>query len=400
MAANIELKRVQVESLVREFITDGWNNIPNIPNIPAFALDTTFTLEYIPPGETEYLVTVVKLGNETKITGKSSFKSVQFDGPFIDYILQTRTGLLPDKMVQLATAILETMRRGWSQSTQNFLTKYGHGFLAGTIRHAVGLDNYKLEFHRNSVNIPGAGKGIIVSAIYINRPNIIQNNSGGIRFVSSRGNRTIIPQPGNMVTFYNTRVIHKVISPVIRSNVNRRARVSNGTIKVSRNGHQYVFRTAIFINIVASRAKLNANRLPKKYNKPGLLVNYRNTLNVTPVISEYFKTISNQLGVNTQNTNVLKRHITNSTNANVTRAMNRANFLIRPQLRNKVPASRYSNLKTVPQLFVHLPHKNMGELSRKEQLLKFLKVYNNILKSFKMKPVRPKTNNKLFYTKV
>lgn len=403
------------------FVRLGWNVLEQLENVGPFGIDTNITIQYIPEPLPPSPSVRINFGSQVMTSSRSSrIFDISLTGPVINYMLRSRTD--PNDILQLAEEIIAVLGRGINTKHTSFLTLTTQGTTAtllGTIRHAVGISlngttsPYKLEFHKNSVK-HGNQKGVLVAGLYINRPDIITNNSGGIQFRMPRNKpQNHFPKPGTAVSFYNSRVFHKVIPPVLK-NVSPTAlqrNLGSGKIKMN-NGHYYVQRSAVFINVISNPRQ----RIPEFLKrKVGTQVYLRNVGPVARLIHKYIGTVLHSLKLGTYDPVTLKTFnpkIRNATkrifrasihsknNAAFSNAMkkadrifitgalhsnnNKRNYGI---LKNSVNSASSSgqpvNIRSIPSVIIHTasPNESLNGKSNKEKFLLLVKLRDNMFKS-------------------
>ena len=238
---------------------------------------------------------------------QSSVSRVEVSGPYITYLLSFQdSNYIAGKFVIVAKQMMEMARAGLSNRELSFIDKFWSGGIYATLRHAVRprLENenlgnmsnlanrmtFKIPWHRNSTKVVDQ-KGFLVSGLYIHRPHSIQPESGGISFIKGNKQVKIYPAAGTTVTFFDQKVIHKVISAnVLRANLAR---------------HGFVQRSAVFMSwfttneLIGTRlSQFNANAMI--FQKSGIKAEVRDLKKLYGILKKYFAYIDRLLKLTPQ----------------------------------------------------------------------------------------------------
>lgn len=224
-----------------------------------------------------------------------SVSRIEVSGPYITYLLSIQdSNYIAGKFVIVAKQMMEMACAGLSGRELDFIKKFWSGGIFAILRHAVRprLENenlgnmsnlpnttsFKIPWHRNSNKI-GDQKGFLVSGLYIHRPHSIQPESGGISFIKRNKQIKIYPAAGTTVSFFDQKVIHKVIAAkVLRANLAR---------------HGFVQRSAVFMSwfttkeLIGNRlSQFNANAMI--FRKSGISAEVRDLKKLYGILKKYF----------------------------------------------------------------------------------------------------------------
>jgi hypothetical protein len=275
-------------------------NKTNTPNQGVVVKVNNYTMSLPNPLAISSLTEKGLLNDFTR--AQPSVSRVEVSGPYITYLLSIQdSNYIAGKFVIVAKQMMEMARAGLSDRELTFIEKFWSCGIYATLRHAVrprlenenlgnmtnlpNMSSFKIPWHRNS-NKSGTQKGFLVSGLYIHRPRSIQPESGGISFIKGNKQVKIYPAAGTTVSFFDQKVIHKVIAAkVLRANLAR---------------HGFVQRSAVFMSwfttneLIGTRlSQNNANALI--FQKSGIKAEVRDLKKLYGILNKYFTYIDRLL---------------------------------------------------------------------------------------------------------
>jgi len=344
-------------------------------------VETPFELNLFPFHPPE--IDANQLTTNYPITQNRNISAIKVQGsPVMDMILSYQNWLYVAYKINVILHQIGALYTSAQRPREvQFLQRYWDRYCNANIRFAV-RSGYDIPWHRDSGEARFfAGPesvmfgnqrhaGFITGAIYVNRPQGLPNDQGGISFMKDGGVFSLFPRGGTCVTFLDPEIFHKVI-PVR----------DGGAAEKKRD---FVKRSSIFMEFYTDRAHVEQNMpIQPIFNRPSLPSMFRNANASYKFLKEYFeKNFSNGLRARGLNTNNVRQSIATAPNAVINEA-----YAYMP---NTYPAFA-SNvhpgapLKPLPDFFV-FKVRGSNNLSKRQKLLNLYNLYINTLSNFNRIP--------------
>ena len=320
-----------VNKYLQDYIDAGWNALSSMDaNLNEYirftseskdevAFDTRYTVKLVNGNRqsfrlryktNQYNISAADLRSvgltPTNITNYlGSISEVELEGRYVDFTYNILPAIQQKPfLVSAAIAAVIATRDCRDQldiTTRQFIDTYWSGTVSGVIRHGVKprpnrpvqttpgqtpQQIYKIPWHRDSNILLNGQTGFLVTGFYIDRPETIEEKSGGISF--ARGNRQVryFPPAHTIVAFVDQEFIHKVIPVKVRNGNNVQANLESH--------HGFVKRTAVFGAWYTSPAKIaEAGSYPFKTIGPK--AKFKNLKLLYLYLREYFRSIEQRL---------------------------------------------------------------------------------------------------------